>query len=157
VSHANTQKKSPAGSAELLPVAMVSKLASVELVARLVVEGLMTGIHRSPQKGFSTEFADHRQYVAGDDLRLLDWVVYAKTDHYYIKQYEGETNVRLYVLLDSSGSMRYASGEVSKLRYGQCLAAALAYLMIKQRDSAGLVTFDRRIRDFIPPRSVPSP
>ena len=156
MSHANTQKKSPSDTPELLPVEMISKLASIELAARLVVEGLMTGIHRSPRKGFSTEFADHRQYVAGDDLRLIDWVVYAKTDHYYIKQFEGETNVRLYLLLDCSGSMRYTSGEVTKLRYGQCLAASLAYLMIKQRDSAGLVTFDQKIREFLPPRSVPS-
>jgi len=142
---------------QILQPEVLAKLSHVELVARLVVEGLMTGIHRSPHKGFSVEFADHREYVPGDDLRFLDWIVYAKTDNYYIQQFEGETNARMYLLLDSSGSMTYGrEGVLSKFRYAQCLAASLAFLMIRQRDSCGLVTFDEQMREYIPPRGVAS-
>jgi uncharacterized protein (DUF58 family) len=134
---------------------VVSKLATMELRARLVVEGFVTGLHRSPYKGFSVEFAEHRQYMPGDPLKHIDWKVYAKTDRFYIKEYEEETNLRGYVLLDSSASMDYSSGPVSKIEYSRYLSAALIYLMLKQQDSVGLLVFDQSIREFIPPRSSP--
>lgn len=134
----------------------VAKLSNLGLVSRLVVEGFISGMHRSPHKGFSVEFAEHRQYVAGDDLRYLDWTVYARTDHFFIKQYEEETNVKAYILLDKSASMGFGSGAVTKLEYSSYLAAALSYLMIQQRDGAGLVTFDSKIRRLLPPRSRPT-
>ncbi len=134
---------------------VVSKLATMELRARLVVEGFVTGLHRSPYKGFSVEFAEHRQYMPGDPLKHIDWKVYGKTDRFYIKEYEEETNLRGYVLLDSSASMAYSSGGVSKLEYSRYLAAALTYLMLKQQDSVGLLVFDASVREFIPPRSNP--
>lgn len=134
---------------------VVSKLATMELRARLVVEGFVTGLHRSPYKGFSVEFAEHRQYMPGDPLKHIDWKVYGKTDRFYIKEYEEETNLRGYVLLDASASMGYGSGGVSKLEYGRYLAAALIYLMLKQQDSAGLLIYDESVREFFPPRSDP--
>jgi uncharacterized protein (DUF58 family) len=133
----------------------VSKLATMELRARLVVEGFVTGLHRSPYKGFSVEFAEHRQYMPGDPLKHIDWNVYGKTDRFYIKEYEEETNLRGYVLLDASASMAYGSTGISKLEYARYLAAALIYLMLKQQDSVGLLVFDERVRDFFPPRSNP--
>ena len=139
-----------------LDPATVSKLATMELRARLVVEGFVTGLHRSPYKGFSVEFAEHRQYMPGDPLKHIDWNVYGKTDRFYIKEYEEETNLRGYVLLDASASMAYGSGEVTKLEYGRYLAAALIYLMLKQQDSVGLLIFDESVRDFFPPRSNPT-
>ena len=132
---------------------VVSKLSTMELRARLVVEGFVTGLHRSPYKGFSVEFAEHRQYMPGDPLKHIDWKVYGKTDRFYVKQYEEETNLRGHVLLDASASMAYASDGLSKLEYGRYLAAALIYLMLKQQDSAGLLVFDEGVREFIPPRS----
>ncbi|MDP6361335.1 MAG: DUF58 domain-containing protein, partial [Planctomycetota bacterium] len=105
----------------------VAKLSNLGLVGRLVVEGFISGMHRSPHKGFSVEFAEHRQYVAGDDLRYLDWTVFARTDHFFIKQFEEETNVRAYILLDKSASMGFGSGEITKLEYSSYLAAALSY------------------------------
>jgi uncharacterized protein (DUF58 family) len=134
---------------------VVSKLATMELRARLVVEGFVTGLHRSPYKGFSVEFAEHRQYMPGDPLKHIDWKVYGKTDRFYVKEYEEETNLRGYLLLDASASMAYTSGGVSKLEYARYLAAALTYLMLKQQDSAGLLVFDEAIRSFLPPRSSP--
>jgi uncharacterized protein (DUF58 family) len=139
-----------------LDPAVVSKLATMELRARLVVEGFVTGLHRSPYKGFSVEFAEHRQYMPGDPLKHLDWKVYAKTDRFYIKEYEEETNLRGYVLLDASASMAYSSGSVTKLEYSRYLSAALIYLMLKQQDSVGLLIFDEGAREFIPPRSSPT-
>jgi uncharacterized protein (DUF58 family) len=138
-----------------LDPAVVSKLASMELRARLVVEGFVTGLHRSPYKGFSVEFAEHRQYMPGDPLKHIDWNVYGKTDRFYIKEYEEETNLRGYILLDASRSMAFGADTVSKLEYGRYLAAALIYLMLKQQDSVGLLVFDQAIREFIPPRSNP--
>ena len=138
-----------------LDPAMVSRLATMELRARLVVEGFVTGLHRSPYKGFSVEFAEHRQYMPGDPLKHIDWNVYGKTDRFYVKEYEEETNLRGYVLLDASASMAYGSAEVTKLEYGRYLAAALIYLMLKQQDSVGLLVFDEAVRDFFPPRSNP--
>lgn len=145
----------------LLTPEALAKLSRLELVARGLVEGFVTGRHRSPYKGYSVEFAEHRQYVPGDDLRDLDWRVYGKSDRYYIKQYEDETNLRATILLDASGSMRYAGergarqdGRVlSKFEYGQFLAASLAHLMIHQQDAVGLVTFDRAVKRYIPARS----
>ncbi len=134
---------------------VVSKLATMELRARLVVEGFVTGLHRSPYKGFSVEFAEHRQYMPGDPLKHIDWKVFGKTDRFYIKEYEEETNLRGYVLLDASASMGYGADRITKLEYGSYLAAALIYLMLKQQDAAGLLVFDERIREFIPPRSNP--
>jgi len=134
----------------------LQKLARMEIVARLVVEGFISGMHRSPHRGFSVEFAEHRRYVPGDEIRHINWKAYARSDRYYIKQYEEETNLRGYILLDCSASMSYASGAVSKLFYGKCLAAALSYLMLKQQDSVGLVTFDHAVRSYVPPRAVPT-
>lgn len=138
-----------------LDPAVVSKLATMELRARLVVEGFVTGLHKSPYKGFSVEFAEHRQYMPGDPLKHIDWKVYGKTDRFYVKEYEEETNLRGYVLLDASASMAYASGGMSKLEYSRHLAAALTYLMLKQQDSVGLLIFDNSVRDFTAPRSSP--
>ncbi len=124
----------------------LAKLQGLELRARLIVEGYVSGVHRSPYHGFSIEFAEHREYVPGDDLRYVDWKVFGKTDKYYLKQYEEETNLICYLLLDTSESMAYRSpaAALSKLEYAQCVAAALAYLILQQQDSVGLVTFDER-------------
>jgi uncharacterized protein (DUF58 family) len=127
------------------------KIGRLDLIARLVVEGFVTGMHKSPFHGFSVEFAEHREYAPGDDLKHIDWKVYGKTDRYYIKQYEEETNLAAHVILDASESMKYGSGEVSKLFYGQCVAASLAHLILNQRDSVGLATFDAEVRSFLPP------
>ena len=130
-------------------------LASVEgldLQARMVVEGYVAGMHRSPYHGFSVEFAEHREYVAGDDIRHVDWKVWSKTDKFYLKQYEEETNLLLYLLLDTSESMSYASaGNVTKLQYAQFVGASLAYLTLWQQDSVGLATFDDAVRRFLRP------
>jgi uncharacterized protein (DUF58 family) len=134
---------------------VVSKLATMEIRARLVVEGFVTGLHRSPYKGFSVEFAEHRQYMPGDPLKHIDWKVFGKTDRFYIKEYEEETNLRGYVLLDASASMGYGTTGVTKIEYAKHLAAALIYMMLKQQDSAGLLVFDEVIREFVPPRSTP--
>ncbi len=132
----------------------VSKLKGMELKARMVVEGFIAGLHKSPYHGFSVEFAEHRQYMPGDNIRDIDWKVYAKSDRFYIKQYEEETNLKGYLLLDCSASMAYQSGErVSKLDYAGLLSGALSYMMLRQRDSVGLVTFDEKIRRYVPPRS----
>ena len=146
----------PALSSYLDPETL-SRLTRLDLIARLVVEGFITGLHRSPYHGFSVEFSEHRPYLPGDPLRDLDWKAYAKTGRLYIKQYEEETNLKAYLLLDISGSMAYQSGgSMSKFRYACCLSAALAYLMLRQRDAVGLMLFDERIHSYIPPRSVQS-
>lgn len=134
----------------------LSKLSRMEMKARLVVEGFLIGLHRSPYHGFSVEFAEHRQYMPGDPIRDIDWKVYAKTDRYYIKEYEEETNLKAYILLDASASMGYSSDGVSKLEYGSYLAAALGYLMLKQKDAVGLAIFDEGMRSYLPPRSARS-
>ncbi len=133
---------------------VVSKLSSMDLRARLVVEGFMTGLHKSPYHGFSVEFAEHRQYMPGDEIKHVDWKVYGKTDRFYVKQFEEETNLKSYILLDASASMGYSSTGITKLEYAAHLASAFAYLMIRQRDAVGLVTFDEKIRRYLPPRSV---
>ena len=135
--------------------AVVSQLNNMELRARLIVEGFITGLHKSPYHGFSVEFAEHRPYNRGDELRHVDWKVYAKTDRFYIKQYEEETNLRHYIVLDTSPSMHYRhQAPVTKLEYGAYLAAALHYLMIHQRDATGLIAFDEHVHTMRPPRST---
>ena len=132
----------------------VSKLKGMELKAKMVVEGFIAGLHKSPYHGFSVEFAEHRQYMPGDNIRNIDWKVYAKSDRYYIKQFEEETNLKAYILLDCSASMAYSSGDrISKLDYAGLLTGALSYMMLRQRDAVGLVTFDDKLRRYIPPRS----
>ncbi len=133
---------------------LLQKLGDLELVAREAVEGLRVGSHRSPLKGFSTEFAHHRQYSPGDAIRDIDWRVYGRTDRYYTKLYEAETNYDCYLLMDASSSMTYGSGKVSKLEYAKFLAATLAYIVLKQRDSVGLSVFDSEVRAYLPPRSA---
>ncbi len=130
----------------------------MELVARQLMDGYVQGMHRSPHVGFALDFAQHRPYVAGDDIKRIDWRVYAKADRYYIKQYEVSTNLRAHLVLDASGSMAYqgSADPVSKFRYAQFVTACLSYLILHQQDSAGLVTFDRKVRDFIPAKSNPT-
>jgi uncharacterized protein (DUF58 family) len=139
-----------------LDPAILARLATIELKARAVVEGLLSGLHRSPLKGFSVEFAEYRQYLPGDDLSRIDWKVYARSDRYYIKKFEEETNVDCHLLLDVSASMGYGSRGVTKLEYGSVLAASLAYLMNRQRDAVGLTTFDDAIVTMVPPSARPS-
>jgi uncharacterized protein (DUF58 family) len=131
--------------------ATLARLGTLELKARAIVEGFLTGLHRSPFKGFSVEFAEYRQYLPGDDLATLDWKVYARTDRYFIKKYEEETNLDCYLLLDVSASMGYGSAGLTKLQYGSFLAAALAFLMNRQRDAVGLIAFDEKITKMLAP------
>ena len=138
-----------------LDPAVLARISSLELRARTIVEGFLSGLHRSPLKGFSVEFAEYRPYLPGDDLSTIDWKVFARTDRHFVKQYEEETNLRAYLILDVSASMSYGTGPLTKLEYGSCLAASLAYLLKRQRDSAGLTTFDDRIRTLLPPGSRP--
>jgi uncharacterized protein (DUF58 family) len=133
----------------------LSKLSTLLLRARYVVEGLISGLHTSPYKGFSVEFSEHRQYAPGDEIRHIDWKAYGKFDRYYIKEYEEETNLRCYLLVDASASMDYRSDSVSKFDYACYLAAALAYVMLNQQDLVGLITFADGIRQQLPPRSSP--
>jgi uncharacterized protein (DUF58 family) len=132
---------------------VLARISSLELIARTVVEGFVSGLHRSPYLGFSTDFAEHRQYMPGDDLRHLDWKLLARTDRLYIKKYQGDTNARIHLLVDSSASMGYASGEVTKLQYAQYLASSLAFLGVRQHDSVGLVAFDEEVIEHVPPGS----
>lgn len=135
----------------------IAKLGNIEMKARLVVEGFITGLHRSPYHGFSVEFAEHRQYRQGDEIRHVDWKVFARTNKYYVKQFEEETNLRSMIAVDASASMKYSSkGIISKFEYASYLAASLALLMIKQRDAVGLCTYDTDIKSFLPPNSKPS-
>jgi uncharacterized protein (DUF58 family) len=134
---------------------VVSKISRMDVKARLVVEGFVAGLHKSPYKGFSVEFAEHRQYMPGDPLKHVDWKVYAKSDKFYVKEYEEETNLRAYLAIDGSGSMGYGSGAMTKFAYATHLSAALAYLMLRQQDSVGLTLFDTTIRRHIPPHSSP--
>ncbi len=131
-------------------------LDSISLKAKMVVEGYIIGQHRSPYHGFSVEFAEHRSYESGDEIRHIDWKLYGKTNKLYIKRYEEETNLRAHLILDTSKSMNYSSGNISKLEYGSYLLAALSYLMISQQDAAGVVLFDESIRSFVPPKSTSS-
>lgn len=137
-----------------LDPAVVSKLNSLELKARLVVEGFMVGLHRSPYHGFSVEFTQHRPYMQGDSLKNIDWKVYGKTEKYFIKQFEEETNLISYIVLDTSKSMDFAYGQnVKKLEYASILAASLMYLMIRQQDAAGIALYSDKIETLLPPKS----
>jgi uncharacterized protein (DUF58 family) len=131
----------------------LAKVSGLELQARLIVEGYLSGMHKSPYHGFSVEFAQHREYVPGDDIKHVDWKVYGRTGRFFLKQYEEETNLVCWILLDVSESMRYGSGPVSKYDYACMAAAGLAYLVLHQADSIGFVTFDDRIRKFLKPSS----
>jgi uncharacterized protein (DUF58 family) len=136
--------------ASFLDPETIARLGSLDLKARTIVEGFLAGLHRSPFKGFSVEFAEYRQYLPGDDLATLDWKVYGRTDRHFIKKFEEETNLDCHILIDVSKSMGYASKSITKLQYSSFLAAALAYLMNRQRDAVGLITFDDRIISLLP-------
>lgn len=131
------------------------RIKSLQLRARIVVQGFLSGLHRSPHHGFSVEFSEYRQYTPGDDPRHLDWRLYARSDRYYIKRFEEETNLRCHLLVDLSRSMGYGSGPYTKVEYARTVAATLAYFLSTQRDAAGLVTFDQQIADYLPARYRP--
>jgi uncharacterized protein (DUF58 family) len=136
---------------------VVDRLGRLEVKARLIVEGFLQGAHKSPYRGVSVEFAEHREYVAGDDLRHLDWKVYGRSDRYYIKQYQEETNLRCLIALDTSGSMRFPEGfDTTRYQYGTLLAAALSLLLLRQRDAAGVALFDSQVHHFVDPLSSPA-
>jgi uncharacterized protein (DUF58 family) len=139
-----------AGSRFLVPE-VLARMGTLELLARTVVDGFLSGLHRSPYLGRSTDFAEHRGYMPGDDIRRIDWRLFARTDRFYLKEFEADSNTDLVPLLDVSRSMRFGSHAISKLDYGRSLAACLAYLARKQRDRVGLITFDADVVDFVPP------
>ena len=146
----------PSRDLRFLDPAVIARLGTMELKARTVVEGFLSGLHRSPYKGFSVEFAEYRQYLPGDDLSTLDWKVYARSDRHYVKKFEEETNLECHLLLDVSGSMAYrGAAPMSKIEYGSVLAAALAFLMNRQRDATGLIAFDERIVFRLPAGARP--
>ncbi|HYJ88291.1 MAG TPA: DUF58 domain-containing protein [Pyrinomonadaceae bacterium] len=139
------------GPARFLDPEVLARIGSLELLARAVVEGFISGLHRSPFTGFSTEFTEYRQYNAGDDLRYLDWRLLGRTDRYFIKKYRADTNTQCHLLIDTSASMRYSQpGRISKLQYAKFLAASLAYLVNRQQDAVGLVAFDQRVHTRVP-------
>src|SRR5262245_38513441 len=139
----------------LLDPSVIARLGSMELKARTIVEGLLLGLHRSPFRGFSAEFAEYRHYLAGDDPATIDWKVYARSDKYYVKKFEAETNLECNVLVDTSASMGYGTSGITKLEYAAMLAAAIAWLVSGQRDAVGLTSFDERIVTRLPPRAKP--
>jgi uncharacterized protein (DUF58 family) len=130
---------------------VLASISSLDLVAKTVVDGFVAGLHRSPTFGFSQEFAEYRQYVEGDDLRHVDWNVFARTERIYLKRFKGETNSQLLVLLDASASMTYGSGNITKLDYARYMAASLVYLSSQQRDASGLIVFDEDVKSYVPP------
>jgi uncharacterized protein (DUF58 family) len=132
---------------------VLNKITRLDLKARHIVEGFVAGMHKSPYHGFSVEFAKHREYTAGDDLKHLDWKVFGRSDRLYIKEYELETNLRSHILLDTSESMDYKSGQTSKLELACYIAASMAYLILKQQDSVGMVCFDKEVKQFVPTSS----
>ncbi|NIP83406.1 MAG: DUF58 domain-containing protein, partial [Gemmatimonadetes bacterium] len=134
-----------------LDPATLARIDNLELLARTVVDGFINGLHRSPYLGLSLDFAEHRPYNPGDDIRRIDWRLYARTDRYYVKEFEAETNANFTVLLDTSRSMDFSSGTLTKLDYARYLAACLAYFSRQQRDRVGLITFDAGVRDYVPP------
>ena len=144
----------PLAMEEYLRPDVIQQVQRLDLKARFIVEGFISGLHSSPFQGFSVEFSEHRKYTPGDDIRQIDWNVFAKTDRYYIKKFEAETNLECHLLVDCSKSMGYASpGRMTKMDYTICLAAALGYMMVHQQDAVGLVTFDEKVRTFLPPKS----
>lgn len=140
-----------AAGTQFLDPAVLGRISNLELLARTVVDGFLTGLHRSPYLGFSMDFAEHRPYMPGDDIRRIDWRLFARTDRHYIKLFEADTNANFSILLDVSASMSYGSHSLAKLDYARYLAACLAYFSNKQRDRVGMVTFDHEVVDFIPP------
>ncbi len=147
----------PADARTYLDPAVVAQLANMELRARFVVEGFITGLHRSPYHGFSVEFTEHRPYMPGDEIRHIDWKAFGKTEKYFIKQFEEETNLKSQVILDASRSMAFAAeGRITKFAYASSIAAALAYLMVEQRDAVGLTLYDETIRQSLPPHATRS-
>src|SRR4051812_47455370 len=142
------------GPARFLDPEVLARIGSLELLARAVVEGFMSGLHRSPYTGFSTEFTEYRQYNSGDDLRYLDWRLLGRTDRYFIKKYRADTNTQCHLLLDTSASMNYAhASTVTKLDYAKFLAASLAYLLNRQQDAVGMVAFDQKVHTHVPARN----
>lgn len=152
---AQARPSSASGGARFLDPAAIARLGTLELRARAIVEGFLLGLHRSPFRGFSVEFAEYRQYMPGDDPVFVDWKVYAKTDRHYVKRFEQETNLPCHLVLDVSASMGYGTQGVTKLEYGQYLAAALAWLLTRQRDAVGLLAFDHEIRAHLAPAARP--
>ncbi len=140
----------------LLSEAALAQLSRLQLTAQQIVEGFLVGLHKSPYHGFSVEFADHRQYNPGESLKNVDWKIVAKTERYYVKRYEEETNLRCYLLLDHSKSMFYGSSGTTKIEYAKQLAASLAWLMIAQKDAAGLITFNHKVSSHLPPKAYKS-
>ena len=136
------------------PTALVGS-NRLEVLARTLVEGFISGLHRSPYKGASVEFAEHRQYTFGDEIRHIDWHAFGKTDRYFVKEFEEETNLRAYILVDSSASMAYGGGKVTKFQYARLLACVLAYLLLRQRDAVGLAVVDSEVREYVPPSAAP--
>jgi uncharacterized protein (DUF58 family) len=143
-------------SASYLDPKILARIRSLELEARGVVEGYLAGMHKSPYHGFAVEFAQHREYVPGDDIKHIDWKVYGRSERFYLKQYEQDTNLICWVMLDASESMKYGSRDRSKYDYASLAAASLAFLIVQQSDSVGLATFDSHIRDFLRPSSQQS-
>ncbi|HSR51512.1 MAG TPA: DUF58 domain-containing protein [Acidobacteriota bacterium] len=133
--------------------AVLAGIKNLQLLAKTVVEGFISGLHQSPYHGFSLEFMEYREYTPGDDIRGIDWKVYARSDRFYVKKFQGETNTRIHILLDSSKSMAFSSHKLTKLEYASYLAASLAHFAVKQKDAAGLMVFDSEIRSYLPPRS----
>ena len=138
---------------DYLQPSIIKKIDNLYLRAKLVVEGFIVGLHKSPYHGFSIEFSEHRPYTFGDEIKFIDWKLLAKTDKLYIKQFEEETNLKSYILFDKSSSMKYGSEDLTKFEYAKTICACLSYLMIKQQDAVGLTTFDKKIDISIPPKS----
>lgn len=142
-------------AADLLDPEALMRIQNLQLRARAIVEGYLSGLHRSPYHGFSVEFTEYRPYSPGDDLRYLDWRLYARSDRYYLKRFEDETNLRCHLLVDFSRSMSYSSGDYTKADYARTLAATFSYFLATQRDAVGVMTFDERLGDYLPPRYRP--
>ena len=153
VNDSNKTANASKDAANFLDPSVLAGIDNLELRARVAVEGFLSGLHRSPHRGFSVEFNDYRQYQRGDDLRHVDWKLYARSEKFYIKQYEDETNTRCMLALDTSASMAYGSKGLSKLDYAISVASALAYFIMRQRDAVGLLTYDDKLRDFLPARA----
>lgn len=153
VNDSNKTASASQDAANFLDPSVLAGIDNLELRARVAVEGFLSGLHRSPHRGFSVEFNDYRQYQRGDDLRHVDWKLYARSEKFYIKQYEDETNTRCMLALDTSASMAYGSKGLSKLDYAISVASALAYFIMRQRDAVGLLTYDDKLRDFLPARA----
>src|SRR3954466_392737 len=152
---AGAGSSAPGSAATFIDPPTLMRIKSLELRARIVVQGFLSGLHRSPHHGFSVEFSEYRQYTPGDDVRYLDWRFYARSDRYYIKRFEEETNLRCHLLVDMSRSMGYGSVGYTKVEYARTAAATLAYFLSSQRDAVGLVTFDQQIAEYVPARYRP--